>query len=137
AFARSSSKLGTGVVIIETNLKYEGGSAAGTGMVLTSNGEVLTNNHVISGATTIRVRVPGAGRTYTAKVVGYSRSKDVAVLQLQNASNLKTISVSGPSAKIGQTVTAVGDAGGGSALDRARLRHRPAADDHRERRDRS
>ena len=63
--------IGTGVVVIETNLGYQGGQAAGTGMVLTSSGEVLTNNHVIRGATDIKVRVPSTGRSYAAKVVGY------------------------------------------------------------------
>ena len=51
-------------------------------MVLTSSGEVLTNNHVISGATTIKVVVPKTGKTYTARVVGYDKSADVAVLKL-------------------------------------------------------
>src|SRR3954451_14485565 len=82
----------TGVVVIETDLSSQGNQAAGTGMVLTPSGEVLTNNHVIAGATTIRVVVSPA-RTYTAKVVGYNVTRDVAVLQLQNASNLKTVSI--------------------------------------------
>ena len=86
-----STAIGTGVVVIETNLGYQGGQAAGTGMVLTSSGEVLTNNHVIRGATDIKVRVPSTGRSYTAKVVGYYVSDDVAVLQASGASNLKTI----------------------------------------------
>ena len=63
--------IGTGVVVIDTNLAYQGGRAAGTGMVLTSSGEVLTNNHVIRGATAIKVVVPTTGRSFTAKVVGY------------------------------------------------------------------
>ena len=96
AFARSTAvPIGTGVVVIDTNLAYVNGAAAGTGMVLTSSGKVLTNNHVIAGATTIRVVVPNTGRSYTARVLGYSRSADVAVLQLQHASNLKTVSTSG------------------------------------------
>ena len=44
------------------------GAAAGTGMVVTSNGEVITNNHVISGATQITVTDIGNGKTYTARV---------------------------------------------------------------------
>jgi S1-C subfamily serine protease len=119
AFARSSATVGSGIVLVETNLAYEGGEAAGTGMVLSSNGEVLTNNHVISGATTIHVVVPGAGRTYTAKVVGYSRTKDVAVLKLSGASNLKTIALSS-APKVGETVTAVGNAGGQGVLTRVK-----------------
>ena len=51
-------------------------------MVLTSNGEVLTNNHVIDGATSISVTDVGNGKTYQAHVVGYDRTGDVAVVQL-------------------------------------------------------
>ena len=60
AFARGKP-IGTGVVVIDTNLGYQGGAAAGSGMVLTSSGTVLTNNHVIAGATTIKVVVPNRG----------------------------------------------------------------------------
>jgi S1-C subfamily serine protease len=114
AFARSSgSTIGTGVVVIDTNLGLQGGVAAGTGVVLTSSGEVLTNNHVIRSATSIEVVVPGSTHHYSAKVVGYDISADVAVLQLGGASNLKTASV-GDSSKvtIGQAVVALGNAGG-------------------------
>jgi S1-C subfamily serine protease len=101
----------TGVVVVRTNLAYEGGGAAGTGIVLTSSGEVLTNNHVIRGATS--VQVVDAGRTYSARVVGYSVAKDVAVLQLANAHGLRTASIGDSSTvKVGQSVTAVGNAGG-------------------------
>jgi S1-C subfamily serine protease len=101
----------TGVVVVNTNLAYEDGGAAGTGIVVTSNGEVLTNNHVVRGATSIHVTA--AGRTYSARVVGYSVTKDVAVLQLANAHGLKTASIGDSSTiKVGQSVTAVGNAGG-------------------------
>ena len=100
AFARTgSAPIGTGAVVIDTNLAYQGGQAAGTGMVLTRSGEVLTNNHVIRGATTIKIVVPGAGHSYKARVVGYDVSADVAVLQASGASNLKTVSL-GNSAKV-------------------------------------
>src|SRR2546430_4683133 len=85
--------IGRGVVVIDTNLAYQGASAAGTGIVLASSGEILTNNHVIAGATTIRVVVPNTTHTYTARVVGYDTTADVAVLQLQQASNLKTVTI--------------------------------------------
>ena len=114
AFARSSaSEIGTGVVVIDTKLGYEGGAAAGTGIVLTSSGEVLTNNHVIQGATSVEVLVPGTTHQYSAKVVGYDVSADVAVLQLSGASNLKTASLA-DSSKVttGQAVRALGNAGG-------------------------
>lgn len=91
----------------------QGATAAGTGIVLTSNGEVLTNNHVIQGATSIKVTDVGNGRTYTAKVVGYDASKDVAVIQLQNASGLTTASLGDSSSvRTGDSVTALGNAGG-------------------------
>ena len=62
-------------------------------MVLTSSGEVLMNNHVISGVTTIRVVVPKTGHSYKARVLGYDRTADVALLQLQGDSKLKTVSI--------------------------------------------
>jgi S1-C subfamily serine protease len=120
AFARTgSARIGTGVVVIDTNLAYQSGQGAGTGMVLTSSGEVLTNNHVIRGATTIKIVVPGTGRSYTAKVVGYDVSDDVAVLQARGAANLKTVSL-GNSAEVrrGQSVKAIGNAGGAGHLVR-------------------
>ena len=107
----------TGVVVVDTNLAYQNGAAAGTGMVLTQDGQVLTNNHVIRGATTVRVVVPQTRRSYTARVVGYSISADVALLQLTNASGLATVALA-DSTKVepGQTVTAVGNAGGTGRL---------------------
>jgi S1-C subfamily serine protease len=116
---KTSAPVGTGVVIIDTNLAYQGGAAAGTGMVLTSSGEVLTNNHVISGATTIKVVVPNTGHSYTARVLGYDRTDDVALLQLQGASNLKTVSISSAKLTVGATVTALGNAGGSGSISSA------------------
>jgi len=105
----------TGVVVIETRL-VGGGGAAGTGIVLTSSGEVLTNNHVIRGATSVNA-ITGDGHSYTARVLGYSVGKDIAVLQLQNAHGLQTALV-GRSATVkqGSAVTAVGNAGGSGTL---------------------
>ena len=106
------AKVDPGVVDVVSTLGYQGGTAAGTGMVLTSTGEVLTNNHVIEGATAIKVTDVGNGRTYTAKVVGYDKTQDVAVLQLTGASGLQTVSLSSASAQTGQKVVALGNAGG-------------------------
>ena len=101
------------LVDIVTTMGAQGASAAGTGIVLTSDGEVLTNNHVIRGATSIKVTDVGNGRTYTAKVVGYDASRDVAVIQLQNASGLTTANLGDSSiVQTGDTVTALGNAGG-------------------------
>jgi S1-C subfamily serine protease len=121
ALARTDvTPIGTGVVVIKTTLAYQGGSAAGTGMVLTPSGEILTNNHVIRGATAIQVRVPGTTHTYTAKVVGYDLSDDVAVLQTTGAANLKTVTTAGSSKlSVGDPVTAIGNAGGTGTLTSA------------------
>jgi S1-C subfamily serine protease len=88
-------------------------TSAGTGIVLSASGVVLTNNHVINGATAIKVTDIGNGKTYTATVVGYDASHDVAVLQLQNASGLTVASLGDSSTvQVGDSVTALGNAGG-------------------------
>jgi S1-C subfamily serine protease len=90
---------------------YQNQTDAGTGMILTSNGEVLTNNHVIDGATSITAQVDGAGTKYTAKVVGYDATDDVALLQLENASGLSTVSMGNSSSvAVGLPVVAIGNA---------------------------
>ena len=114
----ASSSVGTGAVVIDTNLGYQDAAAAGSGIVLTSQGEILTNNHVIHGATTIKVVVPGTGRSYTARVVGYDVAHDIAVIQAQGAHGLKTALLGG-SVSLGDTVTALGNAGGTGSLVRA------------------
>jgi S1-C subfamily serine protease len=117
ALARgTATPIGSGIVVINTNLGYQGGAASGTGMVLTSSGEVLTNNHVISGATTIKVVVPNTGHSYTARVLGYDRTSDVALLQLKGAPNLKTVSISSAKLRLGATVKALGNAGGTGSI---------------------
>ncbi len=107
------AKTGPAIVDVVSTLGYQGATAAGTGIVLTSSGEVLTNNHVIDGATAIKVRDVGNGRVYTARVEGYDAAHDIAVLQLQGASGLAT-AVLGDSATVrtGQKVVAMGNAGG-------------------------
>jgi S1-C subfamily serine protease len=108
-----AAKVDPGLVDIVSTLGYQQAAAAGTGQVLTSSGEVLTNNHVIEGATSIKATDIGNGRTYTAKVIGYDQSKDVAVIQLQGASGLPTVDLGNSStAAVGQSVTALGNAGG-------------------------
>ena len=102
-----------GLVDIVTQIGVQGqsGQAAGTGQVLTSSGLVLTNNHVIDGATSIRVTDIGNGQTYTAKVVGYDLHKDIGVIQLQGASGLQTVNMgNSASATAGQKVVALGNA---------------------------
>lgn len=111
--AAVAAKVAPGLVNINTELSYQGARAAGTGMVLTSDGEVLTNHHVIEGATKITATDVGNGKTYEATVVGYDESHDIAVLKLKNASGLQTVKT-GDSDKVavGDQVVGVGNAGG-------------------------
>ena len=82
-----------GLVIINTTLQYASEAAAGTGMVINADGLVLTNNHVINGSTTITATVGSTGKTYPATVVGYDKTRDIALIQLQNASGLATVPI--------------------------------------------
>ena len=108
-----AQKVDPGLVDINTTLGYQQEEAAGTGIVLTSSGEVLTNNHVIDGATTISVTDVGNGKTYSASVVGYNRTKDIAVLQLHDASGLQTATIGDSSnVSVGEDVVGIGNAGG-------------------------
>lgn len=111
----------TGIVDIYTTLGYENGAAAaGTGMLISRNGEVLTNNHVIRGATKFKVVDVTTHRSYNATVVGYSVSHDIAVLQLANASHLQTIKLGGyVKLHVGQPVVARGNAQGRGGAPKA------------------
>ncbi|MBW4041814.1 MAG: PDZ domain-containing protein [Acidobacteria bacterium] len=108
-----------GLVTVDTQLGYENGEAAGTGIILTSNGRILTNNHVIDGATAIKVTVQSTGRSYTAAVVGTDATKDIAVLQLQNASGLTVAHLATGVPSTGDAVTAIGNANGTGTLSAA------------------
>lgn len=101
-----------GVVDVTTQLDTPGASAAGTGMVLSAQGEVLTNSHVVRGATSIRVTVPG-GESYPARILGNDTVHDVAMLQVDGAPAL-TPATYGDSTgvAVGDHVSAVGNAGG-------------------------
>ncbi|MGO9961980.1 MAG: S1C family serine protease [Acidimicrobiales bacterium] len=111
--AAIASRVDPAIVDVNTVLSYENEEAAGTGIVLTSNGEVLTNNHVIDGATSIRVTDLGNSRVYTATVLGYDRPSDIAVLKLSGASGLKVATLGDSSAiRVGEAVVGIGNAGG-------------------------
>ena len=108
-----------GVVDIDTFARssYIGASSpsqplgSATGMILSTSGEVLTNNHVIQGATSIRVTIPGSGRTYSASVVGADPSHDVALIKLDGASGLTPVTVAAPSGlHVGEKLVAIGNA---------------------------
>ncbi|MCJ1703014.1 MULTISPECIES: trypsin-like peptidase domain-containing protein [unclassified Rathayibacter] len=101
-----------GVVTITSDLTYEGATSAGTGVILTSDGMILTNNHVVEGSTSITVTVESTGQAYTARVVGTDKTNDVAVLQLENASGLTPATLDTDGVAVGDAVTAVGNAKG-------------------------
>ncbi len=111
------NKVSAGLVIINTALQYRSEQAAGTGIVLNSDGLVLTNNHVIENATSISATLVATGKTYRAKVLGYDQTGDIAAIQLQNASGLKPAPVGTSSQlKVGDNVVAMGNAEGGSQI---------------------
>ncbi|MCL2652657.1 MAG: S1C family serine protease [Propionibacteriaceae bacterium] len=108
--------LSDGLVLIKTVVGYGDGVAAGTGLVLTSNGIVITNHHVVAGSTAVTVTDPANGKKYDADVLGYDSTRDVAVLQLVGASKLPTITVSTQPVISGESITAIGNAEGGGQL---------------------
>ena len=102
-----------GLVDVNSSFSYQGAGGAGTGIVVSSDGEVLTNNHVIDGATKITATDIGNGKTYDATVIGYDPSHDVAVLKLSDASGLTTAKLGDSSSlRVGDSVTGIGNAGG-------------------------
>jgi len=108
-----AARVDPGLVDVISTDKDEEATSYGTGIVLTAAGEILTNNHVIEGATSIKAIDIGNGKTYTATVIGYDASNDVAVIQLAGASGLTTASLGNSSSvAVGNSVTALGNAEG-------------------------
>jgi S1-C subfamily serine protease len=103
------------VVDINTVFTSAGGSgrAAGTGIILTSSGEILTNNHVVEGATSITVQIAGRSGTFVAHVLGVDPTADVALIQVDGVSGLPTATLADSSTlTTGEPVVAIGNAGG-------------------------
>ncbi|MEV7719783.1 trypsin-like peptidase domain-containing protein [Streptomyces sp. NPDC088184] len=95
-------------MIVEINATSTAGESTGSGVIITSDGEIVTNNHVISGASSVKVAL-STGRTYTAQVVGTDPDKDLALIKLQGASGLKTATLGDSSAvAVGDQVVAIG-----------------------------
>jgi S1-C subfamily serine protease len=112
------AQVGPQVVNINTKLGYNNAVGAGTGIVIDPNGVVLTNNHVISGATDISAFSVGDGRTYGVDVLGYDRNQDVALLQLRGAGGLPSAAIGG-GVSVGDPVVAMGNTGGQGGTPRA------------------
>ncbi|UDY34710.1 S1C family serine protease [Dermatobacter hominis] len=99
--------------VVNINVLSAQGQGAGTGITLSSDGLVVTNNHVIRGATRIVVTDADTGERYEAKVVGTAKTKDLAVIQLQDAEGLDTVKIGdSDSVEVGDAVVALGNAGG-------------------------
>lgn len=109
----------TGVVLVDTTVGYGTAKGAGTGLTITGDGIVVTNHHVVEGATSITVTDPSTGETYAATVLGYDDVHDVAVLQLEDASGLSTVATDRDAATQGEEVTSVGNAEGQGSLSAA------------------
>jgi S1-C subfamily serine protease len=111
--ARLCSGCIPGIVEIQADVHFQGSSWWGTGIVLTASGEVLTNNHVIRGASSITVTDVDNGRRYHANVAGYDAAEDVAVLRLDGAAGLPTARLGNSAlASRGDAVTAYGGSNG-------------------------
>jgi S1-C subfamily serine protease len=110
--AAIAARVAPGLVDVNISVDYGRAQGAGTGMVLSPDGVVLTNNHVIHGATSISVTDVGNGKTYRARVAGYDVSKDIAILRLTGASNLQTVTIASGKVSTGQKVVGIGNAGG-------------------------
>jgi S1-C subfamily serine protease len=94
--------------IVEISADSNAGSSTGSGVIITGDGEIITNNHVISGASQIKVTT-NDGKSYSAKVVGTDSKKDLALIKLENAAGLKAATL-GDSAgvQVGDEVVAIG-----------------------------
>jgi S1-C subfamily serine protease len=108
--AAIAAKVNPAIVDIQTTIGNS--QAAGTGMIVSSDGEILTNNHVVSGSTSITVTVQGRSRDYTARVLGVDVSEDIAVIQIDGpVSGLSTVTFADSSSvKVGDSVVAIGNA---------------------------
>ncbi|MEV4150843.1 trypsin-like peptidase domain-containing protein [Amycolatopsis sp. NPDC049691] len=98
--------------VVQINVTTNEGEAIGSGVILTSNGRILTNAHVVDGAQNV-VITTSDGKKYQANVVGADTKADIAVVQAQSASGL-TAATLGDSSKlvVGQQVIAIGSPGG-------------------------
>ncbi len=97
-----------GLVLIESVLPGFV-SGAGTGLIATPDGYIITNYHVIQGSTAIRVQDTHTKKRYEASLVGHNALKDIAVLKLQNAKNLRTIAIPSTNVTLGSRVTVIGN----------------------------
>jgi len=116
--------------IVNVNTTLGNGQAAGTGMIISSTGEILTNHHVVSGSSSISVTIQGRSQSYSAHVVGVNVSQDIAVIQIDaSVSGLPTVTFADSSSlRVGDTVVAIGNALGRGGSQPATQGHVTALD---------
>jgi S1-C subfamily serine protease len=111
------NKVRDGVVYVQTSSRAastgtEGESGSGSGFVLDTRGYILTNDHVVAGADTVRVRIGDSEDLISAKVAGTDASSDLAVLKVDPAGvegGLKPLALgSSGSVQVGQPAVAIG-----------------------------
>ncbi len=117
---RAENAVQPGLVIINSKLQDDGADvsgAAGTGMIISRSGLVLTNNHVINATNGLTAKVVSTGKTYPAIWLGYDKGSDVAVIKLEGASGLTTVPLgNSASVRVGDGVVAMGNANGTGSI---------------------
>jgi S1-C subfamily serine protease len=110
------NRVSPSIVDVTASLTYAGETAEGTGFIISSARDlVLTNNHVIAGATSVAATIVASGRTYHATVIGDDTNDDVALLRLVDAGHARlTAAPLGNSSdtSLGQPVLGIGNSGG-------------------------
>lgn len=94
--------------VVRIDVRTGSGQGTGSGIVITADGEIVTNNHVVSGASEIQVTMSD-GKKHSAKIVGTDPDKDLALIKLQGASGLTPAELgSSGGVKVGDQVVAIG-----------------------------
>ncbi|WP_353612286.1 S1C family serine protease [Mycobacterium sp. ACS4331] len=113
--AAVSARVEPGLVQITTMNDFQGIIGNGTGIVLSPEGEVLTNHHVVQGANSIRATL-ATGQVFDADVLGYDRDDDVALLRLRGAGGLTPAPLGDSNTvALGDPVITLGNANGTGA----------------------
>ena len=111
-----ANKVSPGIVDVISQPSYQSGTLEGTGMIINSNGLVLTNNHVVEGTSSVTAKIANTGQTFKIQVIGTDATDDVALLKLIGATNLKKVPLgNSQSVQVGQSAVALGNAGGQDA----------------------
>jgi S1-C subfamily serine protease len=104
-------QVGPSIVDVDAQLGYQSAVGAGTGIVIGPS-VVLTNNHVVAGATGLTARSIGNGQTFPAAVIGFDRIHDIAVLQLAGGGLQPAVIGNSDTVAVGEPIVSLGNAGG-------------------------